>query len=368
MRKGSLLATFTRKKRSTKEDTSPTWHQNESLPEEFQSLQDHYQQQQQTSRQGHMFGQTKMPRLPGSHSNTGRNRPQMSAPRSRADSTPSLVRLPSLQVQHAQPDFSHPAQYQQAHLRQDAGHELDQWPHLNAVPEPMPGVWPTLDQGLRVPDPGAGQQFNHLQQFPPSATPLQAHTNPLMDSYIQPDEYAGGTYEGWPASYNHQPHQDADHDSTSQQPLPDQMSGRVDANQGRALFGQQDRLDPWTGLLESAQQHPVASPLRTARSGINWGLDRDSLSLAASASKHAASSRGASQRTSQAASQLQGSLQRSARPHHMASHKRSSGEQFLSESLLFVRDHIVDALFLIGILLCLTNWGEPAQLGLHTWS
>lgn len=306
-----------------------------------------------------MFGQTKMPRLPGSHSNIGRNRPQMSAPRSRADSTPSLVRLPSLQVQHAQPDFSHPAQYQQAHPDRDTGAESDQWPHLNAVPEPMPGVWPTLNQAVIL-DPGAGQQLSHLQQFPPSATPLQAHTNPLMDSYIQPDEYAGGTYEGWPASYNHQPHQDsgqfpyADHDSTSQQPLPDQMSGRVDPNQGRALFGQQDRLDPWTGLLQSAQQHPVASPLRTARSGINWGLDRDSLSLAASASasQHAASSRGTSQRASHAAPQLQGSLQRSARPHHPASHKRSSGKLSLSELLLFVRNHSVDGVFLICIPFC----------------
>ena len=337
MRKGSLLATFTRKKRSTKEDMSPAWDQNESLPEEFQSLQDHYQQQQQNGCQGHMFLGTKMPRLPGSHASIGRNRPQVSAARGRAEHTPSLVRLPSLQVQPAQQDFGHAAQYQQTHPDYDTEQASDQWPHLNAVPNPMAGIWPTLEPAVGIPEPGASQQLDKLQQCPTSTMPLPAHANPLMDSYIHPDEYAGGTYEGWPASNHHQPHQGLRHfsqvnnDPPGQYLGPDQMSarGRVDPGMsqdaGRAVFDQQDRLDPWTGLLQSTQQHPIASPLRTTRSGINWGLDRDSLSLAASASQHAASSHGASQRTSHAASQLQGSSQKSARPHHTASQKRSSG-------------------------------------------
>ncbi|KAK9853928.1 hypothetical protein WJX84_011727 [Apatococcus fuscideae] len=81
MRKGSLLATFTRRKRSTKEDMSSAWDQNESLPEEFQSLQDHYQQQQQQQQHEQQTTNSdgiKMPKLPGapSQSSSGKIKQQ----------------------------------------------------------------------------------------------------------------------------------------------------------------------------------------------------------------------------------------------------------------------------------------------------
>ncbi|KAK9842919.1 hypothetical protein WJX74_004434 [Apatococcus lobatus] len=346
MRKGSLLATFTRRKRSTKEDMSSAWDQNESLPEEFQSLQDHYQQQQQQQQHEQQTTNSdgiKMPKLPGapSQSSSGKIKQQFpgrSASRSRTKQTPSLFRLPSLQGPQAESGFSQSGRYQQAYSENDVLDNEDQWPHLNAVPYPMPGVWPNLNLNPTQ-KPHAMQPPDDFRTLPSYqyTTPLPPHANPLMDSYVQPDAYAGGTHEAWPLSACHQaqqPFPQARSNFSSQaEPAPYQTPATngldlgLSQGAGQGFFGQQDRLDPWTGLLQSSQQQAAGSPLRTTGSGINWGMDRDSLSLAASASQKAFS-HGIAQRVSHAPSQLEGSAQMSrstTRPAYRASQRCRSG-------------------------------------------
>ena len=332
---------------------SPVWDQNDSLPEEFQSLQDHYlqqqQQQQQDGQQGHSAAGRRMPRLPGapfqSNATNKNNKQPSSATRHRADQAPSLLYLPSLQAQQAHVNFNQAARYQQGYPERNVSDDDDQWPHLNAVPSPLPGVWPNLGPsvvGQNFPTIGPSSQFQNVPSCHYTST-LPPHANPLMDSYVQPDASAGCTYEGWPSFPDyHQAQQSLETDlqadsafSPRPEPSTYRVSGRdwLDPGKGQGSgggsFDQEDRLDPWTGLLQPTQSHAATPPLRATGSGITWGLDRDSLSLAAYASQTAGSSRGASHRASRAASQLQGSIQRSGsstNPASKASQKHRSGE------------------------------------------
>ena len=297
MRKGSLLSAFSRKHRSTKEETSVvTWDQNAQAPVTFYSAFDQQfpqQEQQQPARGAHPLPSGRMPKLPGAPSQQRcvmDDRPQFSdRPGSRSSPGQAAPRpqLPSLHQNGIQPRNKRPTQQQQQQQQQ-----LGQWPHLNSVPEPMPGIWSQLGPADGSQDSQASQSHNQSLDRSPAVN-FESTGNHLMESYAQPDAYTGGTYAAdadttWPSF---QMRHAGNHSGTPEnRSYPTALLTEESPDAG-------ETLDPWTGLLQH-DQAPQQGLQRGPGSGINWGLDRDSVSLAASASQNAASSHRASQRTS----------------------------------------------------------------------
>ncbi len=333
MRKGSLLSAFSRKKRSTKEDLDAAWDQNNQIPEYFPSARGrHTATQQQNYQDRANAPSTRMPKLPGAP-NRGRapasTQQFAEQPTSKRKAEPAAGgwRLPAL---HAGPPYAqNTIQLQSDWQGMDSlEDQQNTWSDVTSVPHPMPGVWPHLGPTAGSQD-FSPQQHADFSVYPTQSMPgegytLPSHANPLQDSYARTDAFAGGTYSAWPAYQASQPAADLVTDSHSQDnPRPHRNAGYNDgagyndagnysAQDERAL-GPNETLDPWTGLLQRPRQ-PLGPALRKGPgSGINWGLDQDSMSLAASASasrnhhdSHAASSDRGSQRRSGTSTQRSG--------------------------------------------------------------